>query len=106
VTKVITSALFGKETTVCPFCALRNYNGTITKFFNIGSTKIFVLEVMGRHAGWIAAAGGLVDDSIPVVILFPEVDFPGKLKITRHKHFLLQVRSILDHSILTFNLAK
>jgi 6-phosphofructokinase 1 len=29
----------------------------------------------GRHAGWIAAAGGLVDNSIPVVILFPEVDF-------------------------------
>ena len=42
------------------------------------STKIFVLEVMGRHAGWIAAAGGLVDDSIPVVILFPEVDFNEK----------------------------
>jgi len=42
------------------------------------STKIFVLEVMGRHAGWIAAAGGLVDDSIPVVILFPEVDFDEK----------------------------
>ena len=39
------------------------------------STKIFVLEVMGRHAGWIAAAGGLADSSIPVVILFPEVDF-------------------------------
>ncbi len=39
------------------------------------STKIFVLEVMGRHAGWIAAAGGLVDSSIPVVILFPEVEF-------------------------------
>jgi 6-phosphofructokinase 1 len=42
------------------------------------STKIFVLEVMGRHAGWIAAAGGLVDDSIPVVILFPEIDFDEK----------------------------
>ena len=42
------------------------------------STKIFVLEVMGRHAGWIAAAGGLVDASIPVVILFPEVDFNEK----------------------------
>ena len=42
------------------------------------STKIFVLEVMGRHAGWIAAAGGLVDASIPVVILFPEVDFDEK----------------------------
>lgn len=39
------------------------------------STKIFVLEVMGRHAGWIAAASGLLDDSIPVIILFPEVDF-------------------------------
>ncbi len=40
------------------------------------STKIFVLEVMGRHAGWIAAAGGLVEDQgIPVVILFPEVEF-------------------------------
>jgi len=40
------------------------------------STKIFVIEVMGRHAGWIAAAGGLVEDyDIPVVILFPEVEF-------------------------------
>ncbi len=40
------------------------------------STKVFVIEVMGRHAGWIAAAGGLVEDhGIPVVILFPEVEF-------------------------------
>ena len=40
------------------------------------STKIFVTEVMGRHAGWIAAAGGLVEDyDIPVVVLFPEVEF-------------------------------
>jgi ATP-dependent phosphofructokinase / diphosphate-dependent phosphofructokinase len=40
------------------------------------STKVFVLEVMGRHAGWIAAAGGLLaDHNIPVVILFPEVEF-------------------------------
>ncbi|MGH8550875.1 MAG: 6-phosphofructokinase [Methylococcales bacterium] len=40
------------------------------------STKVFVLEVMGRHAGWIAAAGGLAadpDNDIPVVILFPEL---------------------------------
>jgi len=42
------------------------------------STKVFVLEVMGRHAGWIAAAGGLVNSSIPVVILFPVVDFDEK----------------------------
>lgn len=40
------------------------------------STKVFVLEVMGRHAGWIAAAGGLVESQgIPVVILFPEIPF-------------------------------
>jgi 6-phosphofructokinase 1 len=40
------------------------------------STKIFVIEVMGRHAGWIAAAGALVaDEGIPVVTLFPEVEF-------------------------------
>jgi ATP-dependent phosphofructokinase / diphosphate-dependent phosphofructokinase len=40
------------------------------------STKVFVLEVMGRHAGWIAAAGGLIEDhGIPVVILFPEIEF-------------------------------
>ena len=40
------------------------------------STKVFVIEVMGRHAGWIAAAGGLVQDhGIPVIVLFPEIPF-------------------------------
>ncbi len=40
------------------------------------STKVFVLEVMGRHAGWIAAAGGLIEDhDIPVIVLFPEIAF-------------------------------
>ena len=42
------------------------------------STKIFVLEVMGRHAGWIAAASGLAGRSAadaPHVILFPEIAF-------------------------------
>ena len=42
------------------------------------STKVFILEVMGRHAGWIAAAGGLAsskDLELPIVILFPEVTF-------------------------------
>ena len=43
------------------------------------STKVFVVEVMGRHAGWIAAAGGLVEEhGIPVVILFPEIEFDAK----------------------------
>ena len=42
------------------------------------STKVFVLEVMGRHAGWIAAAGGLSHtnaSAAPHLILFPEVTF-------------------------------
>ena len=42
------------------------------------STKVFIVEVMGRHAGWIAAAGGLAsteDTPIPIIILFPEVEF-------------------------------
>ena len=42
------------------------------------STKVFVLEVMGRHAGWIASSGGLAQkkqDDAPHIILFPEVPF-------------------------------
>jgi len=42
------------------------------------STKVFVIEVMGRHAGWIAAAGGMAagkDCDLPIIILFPEVQF-------------------------------
>jgi len=42
------------------------------------STKVFIIEVMGRHAGWIAAAGGMAsskDTDIPILILFPEVIF-------------------------------
>lgn len=52
------------------------------------STKVFVIEVMGRHAGWIAAAGGLAADAdhdIPVVILFPEVKFDQGLFLARVK---------------------
>jgi 6-phosphofructokinase len=40
------------------------------------STKVFVLEVMGRHAGWITAAVGMAADAttpIPLVLLFPEI---------------------------------
>ncbi len=50
------------------------------------STKVFILEVMGRHAGWIAAAGGLAADDqydIPVVILFPEIPFDESRFIDR-----------------------
>lgn len=42
------------------------------------STKVFILEVMGRHAGWIAGAAGLAaehDGDAPHIILFPEIAF-------------------------------
>ena len=52
------------------------------------STKVFVLEVMGRHAGWIAAAGGLAGkhpEDAPHIILFPEIPF-------KKREFLQRVR--------------
>jgi 6-phosphofructokinase 1 len=58
------------------------------------STKVFILEVMGRHAGWIAAAGALAsskDLELPILVLFPEVVFDEekflaavKEKVARH----------------------
>ena len=45
------------------------------------STTVFILEVMGRHAGWIAAAGGLAGrkpGDAPHIILFPEIPFEQK----------------------------
>ena len=57
------------------------------------STKVFIMEVMGRHAGWIAAAGGLAadrDNDIPVVVLFPEIPFD-------QDGFLARVRDCVAH---------
>ncbi len=58
------------------------------------STKVFVLEVMGRHAGWIAAAGGLagtMPGDPPHIILFPEIPF-------KKRAFLRRVRdSVREH---------
>jgi 6-phosphofructokinase 1 len=56
------------------------------------STKVFVLEVMGRHAGWIAAAGGLAARKAgepPHIILFPEIPFDQAA-------FLAKVKSSVD----------
>lgn len=53
------------------------------------STKVFVLEVMGRHAGWIAAAGGLAGGGAahepPHIILFPEIPFKKRAFLQRVK---------------------
>ena len=58
------------------------------------STKVFVIEVMGRHAGWIAAAGGLASDAetdIPIVILFPEIPF-------ERQKFMERVKTSVENS--------
>ncbi|HET7755616.1 MAG TPA: 6-phosphofructokinase [Steroidobacteraceae bacterium] len=50
------------------------------------STKVFVFEVMGRHAGWIAAAAGLAgrgESEPPHIILFPEVPFDSRAFLER-----------------------
>lgn len=52
------------------------------------STKVFILEVMGRHAGWIAAAGGLAAENegdSPHIILFPEIAFNKEKFLKRVK---------------------
>jgi ATP-dependent phosphofructokinase / diphosphate-dependent phosphofructokinase len=52
------------------------------------STRVFILEVMGRHAGWIAAAGGLAGQGpadAPHVILFPEIPFDEAAFLARVK---------------------
>ncbi|EMP57440.1 6-phosphofructokinase [Marinobacter santoriniensis NKSG1] len=50
------------------------------------STKVFILEVMGRHAGWIAASGGLAgqgEGEPPHIILFPEIPFDREAFLAR-----------------------
>lgn len=52
------------------------------------STKVFIMEVMGRHTGWIAAAGGLAAEKTgeaPHIILFPEVPFVEEKFLARVK---------------------
>jgi ATP-dependent phosphofructokinase / diphosphate-dependent phosphofructokinase len=52
------------------------------------STKVFVMEVMGRHAGWIAAAAGLAGNGAndpPHIILFPEIPFDESAFLARVK---------------------
>ena len=53
------------------------------------STKIFVLETMGRNAGWIAAASGLATEEAcdpPHIILFPEIPFDEEKFIIKVEH--------------------
>ncbi|PIV36039.1 MAG: 6-phosphofructokinase [Lysobacterales bacterium CG02_land_8_20_14_3_00_62_12] len=58
------------------------------------STKVFVMEVMGRHAGWIAAAAGLAGKKAtdaPQIILFPEVVFDQAKFLAKVKAMVEQI---------------
>lgn len=67
------------------FGSVAKYIATSTKEASLdiesmcgSSTKVFILEVMGRHAGWIAASSGLAGEQAgdpPHIILFPEIAF-------------------------------
>jgi 6-phosphofructokinase len=55
---------------------------------SLTSTKVFVLEVMGRNAGWTAAAAGLAaefEGDAPHIILFPEITFDEEPFLARVK---------------------
>ena len=62
--------------------------GLDVKSMSETSTKVFILEVMGRHAGWIAAASALAstnETDPPHIILMPEVPFVKKKFIDKVK---------------------
>lgn len=57
------------------------------------STKVFILEVMGRHAGWIAAAAGLASQEQsqpPHIILLPEITFDSERFIDKVQNCVKQ----------------
>lgn len=58
------------------------------------STKVFILEVMGRHAGWIAASSGLAatyPGDAPHIIIFPEIPFEYEKFLARVKETVTNV---------------
>ena len=57
------------------------------------STKVFILEVMGRNAGWMAAASALArskKNNAPHIILFPEISF-------NQTNFLKKVKEVVKN---------
>jgi 6-phosphofructokinase 1 len=96
--KTIDNDLSGTDT--CPgFGSVAKYVAVSTReaSFDVrsmsrSSTKVFVFEVMGRHAGWIAAAGALASDEnndLPIAIVFPEIAFD-------RTRFIAKVKALVD----------
>ena len=91
----------------CPgFGSVAKYIATSTKeaaldvkSMSKSSTKVFIFEVMGRHAGWLAAASGLAknkENSAPHIILLPEVPFNENKFLKRVKEVIKQE----DYSVI------
>lgn len=89
-------------TDTCPgFGSVAKYVAVSTKEAGLdvasmaeSSTRVFVLEVMGRHAGWIAAAAGLAktqQQEPPHIILFPEVAFDQQQFLSKVEQTVKQV---------------
>lgn len=78
---------------VAKYVAISTHEASLdVKGMATSSTKIFILEVMGRHAGWIAAASGLIQEKAgdpPHIILFPEIAF-------NEEKFLVEVGATVD----------
>ena len=86
----------------CPgFGSVAKYIATSTleasldvKSMSETSTKVFILEVMGRHAGWLAASAGIIKNQAsapPHLILFPEINF-------NQTNFLKRVRETIKEN--------
>ena len=92
--KTVDNDLYGTDT--CPgFGSVAKYVAVSVReagfdlaSMSKSSTKVFILEAMGRHSGWIAAAAGLASEKAgdpPHLLLFPEVPFNPELFLARVK---------------------
>jgi len=74
---------------VAKYIAISTYEASLdVASMSNTSTKVFLLEVMGRHAGWLAASAGIIkttQDSAPHLILLPEVSFNQERFIAKVK---------------------
>jgi ATP-dependent phosphofructokinase / diphosphate-dependent phosphofructokinase len=103
------------ETDNCPgYASVAKFISTTTREMNLDiaamspATQIYILEVMGRHSGWIAASSGMAKEKegdAPHIILFPEIPFDPKNFLQRVDQtvkkngycFITTSESIRDH---------
>ena len=81
--------------TVAKYIAVSTYEASLdVASMAESSTKVFILEVLGRHAGWLAAASGIIKNKAndpPHIILMPEVMF-------NQRRFLSKIKDIVKRN--------